>query len=309
MESGSSSDHNPNRPKISTCLITYNDERFIGKSLESVLMQEVDFPIEVVVGEDCSTDRTREIVTTFVEKRPDAIRLSEYEHNIGAAENFKTTIKACRGQYIAMLHGDDYWTSRDKLRKQVEFLDSHPDFSMCFHPVKRVYEDSDQPSDFSYPPGRKRVYRFEDLARWIRIQTSSIVFRNGLFGEFPEWFNRAPCGDWPLFMLNAEHGDVGYLDEVMGVHRIHREGMWYQKHTDRVAALESNIRMEEMFIDHYGPERHKPFVRAMYRSYYDLAHHYAEKGDSEQARFYARKCIRECKYNPKVSLVEPVKIS
>ena len=109
-------------------------------------------------------------------------------------------------------------------------------------------------------------------------------------------------------MLNAQHGDVGYIDDVMGVHRIHRQGMWHQKRMNRVAALESNIRMLEILIDHYGPERNKPFVRAMYQRYYDLAHYYAVQGDSLQARFYARKCIRECKYNPRVSLVEPAKI-
>ena len=98
--------------KVSVCMITYNHERFIAQAIESVLMQETDFRVELVIGEDCSTDGTRAIVREFGERFPERIRLLLPEHNLGMMPNFVATLSACRGQYVALLEGDDYWTDR-----------------------------------------------------------------------------------------------------------------------------------------------------------------------------------------------------
>jgi glycosyltransferase involved in cell wall biosynthesis len=118
-------------------MITYNQDQFVGQAIESVLSQQVDFEYELVIGEDCSTDRTREIVASFGAKFPDRIRLLLPKSNLGMQENFKATLAACSGQYVAILEGDDYWTSPLKLKRQVEFLDAHSDCAMCFHSVVR----------------------------------------------------------------------------------------------------------------------------------------------------------------------------
>ena len=104
-------------------------------------MQEADFSYEVVIGEDCSTDRTRPIVMEYARAYPGKIRLVVGSERVGAPRNFARTLEACQGQYIALLDGDDYWTSPDKLRKQVEFLDRRPECAICFHDVLVVYED------------------------------------------------------------------------------------------------------------------------------------------------------------------------
>ena len=127
--------------KVSVHMITYNHEKFIAQAIESALMQQVDFDYEIVIGEDCSTDRTREIVVAYQQRHPDKIRLLLHEQNVGVSLNDIRVYRACRGEYVAWLEGDDYWTSPHKLQKQADFLDSHPACSACFHPVTVFFED------------------------------------------------------------------------------------------------------------------------------------------------------------------------
>ena len=108
--------------KVSVCMITYNHERFIAQAVESALMQETDFDYEIVIGEDCSTDGTRQVLLDLHDRHPDRIRLLLREKNIGASHNFVGTLEACRGEYVAFLDGDDYWTCPNKLQKQANSI-------------------------------------------------------------------------------------------------------------------------------------------------------------------------------------------
>jgi len=117
--------------KLSVMMVTYNHERFIAQALKSVLSQRVNFDYEIVVGEDCSTDGTRDILMDFYHRFPDRIVPLLKNRNIGAMRNAEATFAACRGQYVALLEGDDYWTCENKLQKQVDFLDAHLDYAIC----------------------------------------------------------------------------------------------------------------------------------------------------------------------------------
>jgi glycosyltransferase involved in cell wall biosynthesis len=117
-------------PLVSVKMITYNHEPYIAQAIEGVLMQETNFPIELVIGEDCSTDRTREIVLDYQRKHPEMIRVITAQKNVGAHKNSLRTSKACRGKYIAFCEGDDYWTDPYKLQKQVDFLEANPDYGL-----------------------------------------------------------------------------------------------------------------------------------------------------------------------------------
>jgi glycosyltransferase involved in cell wall biosynthesis len=136
-----------NHMKLSVAMITYNHERFITQALESVLAQRVNFDYEIVVGEDCSTDDTRAIVMYFHRRYPGRIVPLLREKNIGGARNIELTLAACRGQYVAMLEGDDYWTCEDKLQRQVDFLDANPDYAILLssraNPRRDWYESGD----------------------------------------------------------------------------------------------------------------------------------------------------------------------
>ena len=248
-----------NEIKVSVCMITYNHERYIAQAVESVLAQQVDFPIELVIGEDVSTDRTREIVQELAQQHPDRIRLRLSDRNMGGQANFRATIALCRGQYVAMLEGDDYWTCADKLQRQVEALDAHPEWAICFHPCACLYEDGMQGIPV-YPVGwTKPVATIEDLFSSNFLPTSSVVFRNRLFPTFPEWFRNLAIGDWALHILNAEHGDIGFMPDVMSAYRVHRGGAW-----SGATQAERTIFVFELFsaIDHHFGGKYTQSINA-----------------------------------------------
>ena len=211
--------------KVSVLVITYNHEKFIAQALDSVLMQETDFIYEIIVGEDCSSDQTRKIVLAYGEKYPDKVRLLLPEQNLGMMYNFITTYRACRGQYIAILEGDDYWTSDRKLQKQVDFLDSHQDCTACFHNVNVVYESDSKKSHPFHHRKLKQYFTLKDVVSRHFIPTCSTMFRRGVFDDFPAWYPSMPMGDWPLHVLHAEKGLIGYIDELLGTYRLHEGGM------------------------------------------------------------------------------------
>jgi hypothetical protein len=123
-------------PLISVSMITYNHAPYIARAIEGVLMQQTDFAYELVIGEDCSTDGTREIVFRYAQLNPDVIRVVTAEKNVGANQNGRRTLAACRGTYIAWCEGDDYWHRRDKLQLQVAYLEANRDCGF-------VYSDCD----------------------------------------------------------------------------------------------------------------------------------------------------------------------
>lgn len=108
--------------------MSYNLEKYIAEALDSILMQKVNFKYNIVVGEDCSTDNTRQILQEYASKYPDKFTLLLHKKNLGVVANFATTLKSCQGKYIALLDGDDYWTDPFKLQKQVDFLESNKDY-------------------------------------------------------------------------------------------------------------------------------------------------------------------------------------
>jgi glycosyltransferase involved in cell wall biosynthesis len=214
--------------KLSVLMLAYNHERFIAQALESILMQEVSFEYEIVVGEDCSTDNTRAILLEYRQNHPRRITLLLNETNLGMHKNLTETYQHCNGAYIAMLEGDDYWTDPHKLRKQVDYLDSHPDCSICHHAVLRLDDAGKQAAEIIRPHHKKASSQLKDLLgrKMNFITTCSVIFRNYLINSFPAWYYSTSVGDWPLNILNAMHGDIGYIDEVMSVYRIHDGGIY-----------------------------------------------------------------------------------
>jgi glycosyltransferase involved in cell wall biosynthesis len=228
--------------KVTVLVVTYNHENFIGHAIESVLMQATDFDYEVVIIEDCSTDHTRDIVIDFQKKHINKIRLVLTEKNKNYIRAAKQEFLHARGRYIALLDGDDYWTSPCKLQKQADFLDVHQECAICFHNTTIVYNDNSKKPSNSNPPDQKRISTLEDLLAGNFIPTCSVMFRSGLFESFPGWFDTVWSLDWPLHILNAQHGTIGYIDEVMGAYRQHGGGMW-----NRLTKIQKILRLLEFY--------------------------------------------------------------
>ena len=162
---------------------------------------------------------------------------------------------ACRGDYIAVLDGDDFWTSPKKLQRQVDFLDTHPDCSMCFHAYDMAHPDGTTVP--WHPPGRKSIYTIADLVKENFIASCTLMVRRGLFDRYPDWMlesNYAP-GDWLLALTHARQGDIGYIDEVMAAYRAHSGGVWSSM--DPAERIETRIQMyrqidAELDFEHTG---------------------------------------------------------
>lgn len=203
-------------------MVTYNHEKYIKQAIESVLMQKTNFDYELVIGEDCSEDNTRKVLSRHLARFPTRIRVFFNNKNLGPGKNFIRTFNTCKGTYIALLEGDDYWTNTNKLQKQVDLLDSNPAYSMCFHTTQAFYEANPKKAYLIPSQDRKkRHYVVEDILQYNFIASCSAIYRNGLVKKLPSWFNMLEVGDWPLHILFAMHGVIGYIDEVMAKYRIH----------------------------------------------------------------------------------------
>jgi len=214
-------------PLLSVLIITYNHEKFIGKALDSALGQKTNFDYEIVIGEDCSTDKTRQILLEYKKKYPRKVKLVLQEKNVGPNENFIDTYMACTGKYIAMLEGDDYWTNANKLQTQVDFLESNTGFVIHCHDVERVFDDDciDAPI-IAREKVLKEISDIRDLVNGNFIFTASCVFIKNV-KEFPVWFAGSMLTDWLLWLLTTEHGGkILYSKEKMAAYRIHAGGIY-----------------------------------------------------------------------------------
>ncbi len=230
-------------PRVSVVTNTYNHEHYIAQAVESALMQKAQFDYEILIGEDCSSDSTRKIVCEYAARNPSRIRLLLHPSNVGGPASFKQLLAESRGEFVSILEGDDYWTCPDKLQKQVSFLDLHPECALCFHNALRIYEDGSRVPVVYTGAGQTRISALEDLWQHNFIATCTAMFRKDVLGDFPEWYYDLPLGDWALWILCAQYGKIGYIDEILGVHRIHSRGLW--SGLDSIQKLEGLIAFYE----------------------------------------------------------------
>lgn len=226
--------------KLSVAMITYNHEQYIGQAIESILAQKVNFEYEIVIGEDCSTDGTRDVIAALQRRYPERIKLLLRNQNIGSMRNFVGTIGACEGEYLALLEGDDYWTATDKLQRQINFLDAHPGCAICCGRVRALYEAGAQNLNVRLdvvPQLSAGPYTIEDILKGNFVMTCTAVLRRKYVGRFPEWFFEMKLGDWPLFGMVARYGTIELMDEIMAAYRIHSGGVW--------SSVSQGVRAEE----------------------------------------------------------------
>jgi len=209
---------------VSALVVTYNHERFVRQALDSALIQRLPQPFEILVSEDCSTDATRAIVQEYAERHPQLVRLLLSEQNLHSNEVVARGFRAARGRYVALLDGDDYWTSDDKLRAQVEFLEARPDLTISFHNVQVVDEHSQSTGRLWNAPGQQEVSGLHELLRGNFIASTSVMYRRTAVADVPAWYDRFPITDWPLHVIYALAGRIGYLDRTLGAYRLHSGG-------------------------------------------------------------------------------------
>jgi hypothetical protein len=234
---------NAAKPRVSVVMRTYGHEPFVAQAIESVLIQKTDFPFELVIGEDCSSDGTREIVGHYARTYPERIVTVLPERNLGHGEIFRRALAATGGELIAYLDGDDYWTSTAKLARQVEFLDRNPDCANCFHDVSLVYDEAGLPSGTVSPRFGEVRFDLERILMECFVPAPSAMFRREVAEGLVPWVFETTWIDWLIHIESAKTGPIGYLPEPLAAYRVHRGGMFNAM--DRVAQLQEDIRVYE----------------------------------------------------------------
>ena len=264
-------------PVVSVCMVTYNHEPYIRQAIEGVMMQKTDFEFELVIGEDCSQDKTREICFEYQKKYPDKIRVLWWHENVskgGLGGNGQRVRARCRGEFIAFCEGDDYWIDPLKLQKQVDVMRNNATIGLCFTNAEVLEQASGRISDWSgaksYVPGIITGCRFFSMYCYgsdpkhgkidpagLFIMTASCIMRRSLFSELKKRYElfswRLRLGDKQLWLGLATLGDVYYVGDKTAVYRKNMGGAManFSRYIYRDSAL------IKIFLTIEGPYKYK----------------------------------------------------
>lgn len=219
---------------VSICCITYNQADYLKEALDGFLKQKTNFKYEVIIHDDASTDGTTDIIKEYEKKYPDIIKPiyeEENQYSKGCKRILNFTFEKAVGKYIAICEGDDYWTDENKLQKQVEYMEAHPDCTFCFHNATILNMKDNSTRDFvPYAKNLKKYikkdskYNVSELELLEFIPTASFMFRKENLDKMPKWFNKCFVGDWPLKMIMTNFGYAYFMNEKMCVYRQSAKG-------------------------------------------------------------------------------------
>ena len=219
-------------PDVSVFIITYNQEKTIAQTIESILMQEGEFTMELIIGEDAGTDNTRQICIDYQEKYPEKIKLLLQDTNQGIVKNYIDTLLLCRGNYIGVCAGDDYWIDKSKISKQLDFFNSHPDYGVVttggyrLLVKKNMFIEGIAPLN-PVPDGNVFHLTFKG---GVYAMPLSLLFRRELLRhfDFDEFIKRKfSCEDVPMQAILAKHTKFGHIPDLTCVYRVYKESMTF----------------------------------------------------------------------------------
>ena len=217
---------------VSISMVTYNQEQYIEEAIINALNQKVNFNFELVISDDCSNDNTPLIIESIIKRHPKSklIRYVRHKKNNGMIENFLWNINNCKGKYIAICEGDDYWSDKNKLQMQVDFLENNKDYVLTHTNVFTLNNENKlsqlKPDNYC---SKNNIYNKNE------ISTLTAVFRNFNI-DFSEKWSQFMMADWPLWISLSEKGRVKYFGEKTGVYRINPTGIWQNGWKDKVGS-------------------------------------------------------------------------
>jgi glycosyltransferase involved in cell wall biosynthesis/GNAT superfamily N-acetyltransferase len=230
---------------VSICTVTYNHEKYIHNAIEGFLMQKTTFPLEILIHDDASTDKTADIIRKYEEKYPDIIKpiyQTENQYQKGQTISPVYQWPRAKGKYIAPCEGDDYWTDPYKLQKQFDFLEANEDYSACFHNAEVLRENGEKTLFHKTPI--KDTYNFNEIITGWFVPTASLLFRNKpilheTMSDFAKY--KIVSGDRLLLALLGDLGKIKYMPESMSVYRKHEGGI--SSWGNRVKIFSSNVKL------------------------------------------------------------------
>ena len=293
---------NSNNCMVSVFCTTYNQEKYIGQCLDSMVNQKTSFPYEIIVRDDASTDGTSQIVREYHKKYPDKVIPFIQPENLfqrGLEHiSFEKMFKMSRGRYIAICDGDDFWTDENKLQKQVDFMESHPEYSMCGHAAYFARDDGTLRNDrfFKLSTGSRDLTIEEIISNWA-MATTSLMYRKSCRTDIIFPF-RGNCvnDDYAMMVYMALKGKVYYSDELMGAYRQSSNGSISQRLLDDKEYLKKySSEFAQMLdrIDKYTEGRYSDLIQKQKRiTMFDM---YLNLGDNKNLKQYKDVYKTACK--------------
>ncbi len=266
--------------KVSVFCLAYNHEKYIRAALDGFVNQKTNFAFEVLINDDCSTDNTAAIIREYEEKHPDIIKpiyQKENQYSKGVKISREILLPLASGKYLAWCEGDDYWTDPYKLQKQVDFLDSNPDYSGCGHKVQvnflktgitGVKPDINVGTDFSV----------EEIISWSAplVHTSTIMLRSEIYRIMPSCFKAKGFGDLQLCMYAAITGKFRALKDMMSVYNNGTEGSWTERMAKKGVGIEyakERIMLYNNVNKYYDFKYDKYFSEAIRREKFNISYY------------------------------------
>lgn len=222
----------------------YNHEKYIRKTLEGFVKQKTYYKYKVIVHDDASTDKTRDIIDEFVKKYPDLFVIiyqkeNQYSKGIDIFKNFIQPL--INTKYTAICEGDDYWCDKDKIQMQIDYLENHSNCSMCVHNTSFITEDGKLLNKNINNMHHNFSFGTVDIILNKKFHTSSYVYRSVYLKDYDEKFKMKEVGDYPLAIFLSLYGYIYYIDKVMSCYRVFAQNSWTDRmRKNKVKAIENN---------------------------------------------------------------------
>ncbi len=269
-------------PTVSVCMIAYNVAPFIAEAIEGVVKQQTGFPVELVIGEDCSLDETRAICEAYARRYPDLVRLLPSDINRGIAGNAARTLSHCRGKYIAICDADDVWVDPHKLQQQVDFLEAHPDYGVVYTDVQLIDRQGKLLEDHLHDSVRSRYDSgivFFKLLECNFINNSTSLFRRSLLADHEIDPDRH-------YYTHDRHLWI-HIASRAKVHFCEAKSTQYRRHGGNV----TNTPAKKAY-------NHKKFLQYFYRVIVDYDHHYPWPVSEAERLFFFKKMLAYLRRGP-----------
>lgn len=259
-------------PLVSISCAAYNHENCISKAIEGFLMQKTDFPIEILIHDDASTDKTVDIIESYRQLHPELIKTiyqKENQYSQGVFFSYKYTWPKAKGKYIALCDGDDYWTDPNKLQKQIEFLENNPSFTMCYTDFSIINDEGEILKKNGIGDRLKKDISYLDMLSGGIPKSSTIVFRKAMIPkEISPMANKEDGinGDMLLYPMIAKNGPAHYMDFVSTIYVNHGRGRASSMNRQQtmIRVLKSKIILKEVFNSEHEKELLDKVSRRIY---------------------------------------------
>jgi glycosyltransferase involved in cell wall biosynthesis len=256
-----------NTIQVNVLLVCYNQEKFIGQAVESILMQQFDGAINLVIADDSSTDNTLNIIRSYEAKSPFPFEYLPKEANLGIFHNYRRAFSACKGDYIAVMEGDDYWLVPDRIQRHIDFLENHQDCVMSMNRLNNLYHEQGLFVPQKWP--FKEDYQYIS-ARMLAMgnllgNLSACVFRNSAVKKLkPEIFD-INTADWMLGLALGQWGYIAKLKDLSSVYRISQNGLWSKKtKKQRMNDLKNTVARYDKFLEYRYTKEFSTLMRILW---------------------------------------------